>query len=174
MPKKKRKTKRSKEKFPSLKRNLNSKVRQEYVDYDYVDGFNDYKTGEQVMRPLTDEEKQFLEDFNNEYYNASVGKQADEGKDNRFVKGYDKDGINEVKKVQDANNARQRDLYGRIKNKVGITNLLNYEESTDLIDNYFKKRISASEYEDALIDYLDYAEDLENSTNDTDKNPKKS
>jgi hypothetical protein len=174
MQKKKGKTKRSKEKFPSLKRNLNSKVRQEYVDYDYVDGFNNYSTGEQVMRPLTDEEKQFLEDFNNEYYNASVGKQADEGKNNRFVKGYDEDGLSEVKKSQDANNARQRDLYGKVRNKVGATKLLNYEDSTAIIDDHFKKRLSASEYEDALIDYLDSTEEFEDTSKPRNKNGKKS
>ena len=168
MPKKKGKTKRSKEKYPSLKRNLNSKVRQEYVDYDYVDGFKDYKSGELVMRPLTEEEKQFLEDFNNEYYNASVGKQSDAGKNNRFHKTRES-----VKERQDANNARHRDLYGRVRSKVGATKLLNYEDSTEIIDNYTKKRSSADDYEDALIDFLDSNNGLNNADDGSTKGKKK-
>jgi len=152
--KKKKKTKRSREKYPSLKRNLNSKVRQEMLDYDYVD-------------QLSDEEKQYLEDFNSEYYNASVGKQADEGKDNRFIKGYDENGLSEVKKVQDANNARQRDLYGRVRNKVGATKLLNYEDSQAIVEDKLQGSLRNDNYEDALIDYLDYTHNLKDTTDDT-------
>lgn len=159
----KKKTKRSKHKYPSLKRNLNSKVRQEYVDYDYVDGFKNYSTGETTIRPLNDEEKQFLEDFNNEYYNASVGRQCDEGKDNRFHKSKKL-----VKERQDANNERQRDLYGRIRQKVGITKFLNFEDAKDYVETYLNKDKSNDDYEDALIDYLDNADDLENTTDNTD------
>jgi len=152
--KKKKKTKRSREKYPSLKRNLNSKVRQEMLDYDYVD-------------QLSYEEKQYLEDFNSEYYNASVGKQADEGKDNRFIKGYDENGLSEVKKVQDANNARQRDLYGRVRNKVGATKLLNYEDSQAIVEDKLQGSLRNDNYEDALIDYLDYTHNLKDTTDDT-------
>lgn len=154
--KKKKVTKRSKEKYPSLKRNYNSKVRQEYIDYDYIDD-------------LDDESKKFLDDFNNEYYGASVGKQDDEGKDNRFIKGYDKDGLSEVKKVQDANNQRQRDMLGRVRNKVGATKLLNYEDSKAIVDDYTQRNNQPTDYEDALIDYLDYTHNLKDTTDNTDE-----
>lgn len=57
------KNKREKSKYPALSRNLNLKSRKDYIEADeYIDGVRNSE-GEIVIRPLTDEEKQFLNDF---------------------------------------------------------------------------------------------------------------
>lgn len=146
---KKKKTNRKKQKFPSLTRKYNSRVRQEVLDYDYID-------------KLSDEEKQFLEDFNKEFYEARVGRQADEGKNNRFTKGR-----KAVKEAQDNNNKRNSDLYGRVRNKVGATKLLNYEDVLNIVEENLSRDIDPNALEDALIDYLDYAKESSNDSSDT-------
>lgn len=117
---------------------MNSRVRQEYMDYDYID-------------ELSEEEKQFLDDFNKEYYCASVGKQADEGKNNRFIKGKE-----DVKDRTDQNNKRNNDMYGNVRNKVGATKLLNYNDSLNVVESFLSKEVNSNALEDALIDYIDY------------------
>lgn len=146
MPKKK--TKRSQVKYPSLEKHYNSRVRQEYLDYDYVN-------------ELSEEEKQFLEDFNKEYYNASVGKQVDEGKNNRFTKGKDA-----VKAAQDANNARNACLYGRAKAH-GTMSKYDVKAVQEFIED--KRVPSTNNIEDALIDYLDYSQELSDSSSNGDE-----
>lgn len=147
MPKKVKK--RKKVKYPSLTPRLNSRVRQEYMDYDYVD-------------QLSDDEKQFLEDFNKEYYQASVGRQKDEGKDNRFTKGKEA-----VKQAQHDNNKRNSDLYGQIRNKVSRTKLLNYDDVLNMVEDELSREVNPEYLEDAMIDYLDNPNDFENTSDDT-------
>ena len=146
MPKKKR----SKLKYPSLTPSVNSRIRQEYMDYDYID-------------QLDDETKQYLEDFNREFYQANVGKQKDEGKDNRFVKGK-----KAVKQVTDENNHRNRDLYGRVRNRVAATKLFNYDDVLNIVEDELSRDINPNNVEDAIIECLDYIKDFKNTGNDTD------
>jgi len=148
----KKKTSRKQQKHPSLTPKYNSRVRQEYLDYDYLD-------------QLSDDEKQFLEDFNKEYYEARVGKQSDEGKNNKFTKGKEA-----VKEAQDNNNKRNSDLYGKVRNKVGATKLLNYEDAVNKVEEKLTKNLNPDRVEDALIDYLDHAKNLGNSTGNSDDN----
>jgi hypothetical protein len=54
--------KRSKAKYPALKKELNLKSREDYIEPDYVNGVRD-ESGKMVIRPLTNEEKEFLNDF---------------------------------------------------------------------------------------------------------------
>lgn len=152
MPNSKKKTNRSKQKYPSLTRKYNSRVRQEYLDYDYID-------------QLSDEEKQFLEDFNKEYYEARVGKQKDAGKKNRFTKGK-----KAVKEAQSNNNKRNSDLYGKIKNKVASTKLLNYDDVLNLVEDNMNKDVNSDYIEDAIIEYLDHNKDLNNGPNNSSNN----
>lgn len=59
---------RRKSKYPALSRKYNLKLRQDYIEPDYVNGvFND--KGEMVIRPLNDEEKEFL----NKFYEEVIG-----------------------------------------------------------------------------------------------------
>lgn len=129
--------KRSELKFPSLNPRYNNRIRQEYQDYDYVD-------------QLSNEEKQFLEDFNKEYYQASVGKQKDEGINNRFTKGREA-----VKEAQDNNNHRNNDTYGIIRNKVSATKLLDYHGITNMVEEKYANEVDPENIENAIIDYMD-------------------
>lgn len=82
-------------KFPGLKKHYNSKVKQEYMDADYV-------------HILNDDEKQWLSDFMDEYYGAKLDFKNLEN--NRFHK-TEKD----KKACTDRNNARNRCVYGLAK-----------------------------------------------------------
>jgi predicted RNase H-like nuclease (RuvC/YqgF family) len=64
------KKKRDKQKYPNLKKNLNIKARRDYIDTFYVDGITDSK-GNEIMRALNEEEKQWLDDFYAGHVNAS-------------------------------------------------------------------------------------------------------
>lgn len=61
-------TKRRKAKNPSLKKELNLKSRIDYIETEYIDGVYDEK-GNQLIRPLNEEEKAWLDKF----YSESVG-----------------------------------------------------------------------------------------------------
>jgi hypothetical protein len=54
--------KRSKSKFPALNKGLNLKSRKDYIEPDYINGVKN-ADGETVIRPLTEGEKKFLNDF---------------------------------------------------------------------------------------------------------------
>lgn len=62
MPKKK-KSRRERTKYPNLDPNMNIKARKDYLEgWRYVDGVKDTK-GNEVIRPLTEEEKKWLDKF---------------------------------------------------------------------------------------------------------------
>ena len=122
-------------------------IRQEYMDYDYID-------------KLDDKTKQWLADFTNEYYNASVGKQKDKGKNNRFHKSK-----KEVKDCQHRNNLRNNDVYGKAKAKNNIVHTHNAGTYDPEIRNKYNK---IDEVENALVDYLDHKKDLKKTGQDTD------
>lgn len=90
-----KKTPRSKVKHPGLKKRYNSKLKQEYLDQDYIS-------------KLSEDEKQFLSDFNEEYYGANLDFKNLEN--NRFHKTKE-----EKKTCTDRNNARNRCIYGIAK-----------------------------------------------------------
>jgi hypothetical protein len=54
-----------------LKRNLNLKSRRYYIEAEYANGVYD-ESGAQVMRPLSSDEKKWLNEFYGEYVNASL------------------------------------------------------------------------------------------------------
>jgi len=129
----KRKTRRQNVKNPSLKARYNSKIRQEYIDMDYID-------------KLSDDEKAWMNDFMSEWNNASVGKQA-EAEQNRFHKT-----AKEVKECTDRNNARNVDIYGVAKAK-GMISKLDFEATQEIIEK--KQQIGSNFTEDSMIDMLD-------------------
>lgn len=131
--KRKKKTKRSKEKYPYLEKRLNSRVRQEYLDFDYIN-------------QLSDEEKEFLNKFAGEYYGGSFKK------DGTDITATDKEGYRES---YGRNNARNRCLYGQIRNKVSRTKLLNYEKVRNMVEEECVRETSSDSVEDAFIEYLD-------------------
>lgn len=84
-------TKRSKSKFPNLDPDLNLKIRRDLIEVDYLDKLND-------------EQKGWLDKFNNESINASFDKNP-------------KKNLHKTKEQKkacyDANNARNRDILSR-------------------------------------------------------------
>ena len=78
------------------------KARRDYIETDYVNGIKD-KHGNVVMRALTEEEKDWLDQFYKETVNANF-------KDAKLIT--DKE---EQKKIYGENNARNRCLYNQAK-----------------------------------------------------------
>lgn len=91
-------SRRKKTKYPNLNPGLNLKKRTEIIETDYVNGVRNEK-GELVIRPLTDEEKAWLDKFYKEYANGE--KLSD---DSFHDKRHQED-------IYLANNARNRDIY---------------------------------------------------------------
>jgi len=129
-------------------------IRQEYMDYDYVD-------------KLSKEEKQWLADFTAEYYNASVGRQGDEGKDNRFAKSKE-----EVKDSQHRNNLVNNDTYSKKR----AHNDLIFSNNEGVIDPQIRNKWAKQHsYEDAIVKILDHKRDnLSDTSSDTDDKSDKS
>jgi hypothetical protein len=123
-----KKSKRSKAKYPGLVPRLTSRVRQEYHDFDYIDS-------------LDEEAKEFLNRFIEEELNASF-KNDDRDLNQETT---------EKRKIYNQNNARNRDLYGLIKGKVANTKLLNYEDSLNIIES----EMATQSPENSILDYLE-------------------
>lgn len=130
-----------------LKKKSTRLIRQEFMDYDYIDD-------------LSPKDKQWLANFTAEYYNASVGKQSDEGKANHFMKSKE-----EVKDCTDRNNWRNNDVFGKAK---AHNNL--YSGMGDLAaDSVRKKYLKQHEVEEAMVELLDYKrENLDDTSTDSD------
>ncbi len=124
----KKKTKRSETKYPALDPKLNPRVRQEYIDFDYVD-------------QLSEEEKEWLNAFSEEYHCASLHKNSEVHK-NRFH-----NTLELKKSASDANNDRNRCTYS-IAKASGLVSDDNRPENDNKLSN-------ASLFEDAMIAELD-------------------
>ena len=157
---KKKKPIRSKIKNASLNPNYNSKIRQEYLDYDY-------------LNKLSEDELKWLADFTKEWNNASVGSQKD-AKNNRFHNTPEM-----VKDCTDRNNRRNRCAYGNTKAQKTLKQYgLNPENLyirkgskknsfTGTEDFKSETGTNRNKYEDELIDFLDYLKKFKDSNNDT-------
>ena len=67
---KKNQSRRSNTKHPALQKKFNLKMRQDYIETDYINGVKN-KDGELVIRPLNEEEKTFLNSFYEEVIGAN-------------------------------------------------------------------------------------------------------
>lgn len=151
---KKQKSRRSKVKHAALKKRYNSRIRQEYIDMDYLD-------------QLSEEELQWMNDFMKEWNNAGVSgikdktnKTAEES--NRFHKT-----AKEAKECTDRNNSRNRDMYSIAK----AQNMI-HKEDYEIIAGWLEEKepVSNNYTEDAMVELLDESEKLGQSTDDTDTN----
>jgi hypothetical protein len=136
--KKPKKPRRNKVKNAALKKQYTPRVRQEYLDYDYLDQLNE-------------EELAWLNKFTEEHLNASFNH------DETDIQSYEKYG----KDSNDRNNARNRDLYGALKNKDNKfqnKKLLNYDNIIADVENELSKGINPASVEEAYIDYLESKE----------------
>ena len=122
---KKRKTKRSKMKYPALDRNYNLKTRTDLIDYDYVSKLND-------------KEKEFLNAFTEEYINANLkhnGKKLHKKK-------------KEKKICYDNNNSRNRCEYTKAKAQ-------NKLETMETFYKEKKRDLRYESFEDDVVDKID-------------------
>jgi hypothetical protein len=141
-------SKRSKNKYPNLQKNLNLKRRQELIDFDYIDELNE-------------EEKEWLNKFMGEYMGASFPRQVVKKKDGTVYKRYSPNNLHKREDrldIYDRNNARNRDIYSKKLSSGGLNFL---EEST--LDNIREKDLSAdiNSFEDAIIERDLFLKDLE-------------
>lgn len=122
---KKRGGKRKKTKLPGLDPTVNSKLRWDLIDHDYLD-------------KLSPKEKQWLSDFNEAYISGS------------FKKGSKKFGKTdqERKDSYNRNNARNRDLYS-------ITKATGYLKELDVKEVEARQKDGARWAEDLVIEELD-------------------
>lgn len=123
---------RNKIKNPNLIKKYNSRVRQEYIDMDYLD-------------QLSEEDLAWMNQFMGEYNNASFNN--DETDLDQSIEG--------KKASYDRNNARNRCLFGQVKSKVANTNLLNYENVVNMVEEEMARDINPANVENAYIDFLD-------------------
>jgi hypothetical protein len=138
----KEKKRRSQVKNPALVKKYNHRLRQEYLDYDYLDKLND-------------DELKWLNKFTEEYNNASLVLDDD----NNVVPEANLHKTNEYKKeIYDANNARNRCLYGQLRNKgdkFNNTRLMNYDNLISDVEEHLSKDSDPKFLENAFIDYID-------------------
>lgn len=132
------KGKRARTKYPALKPELNLKTRYELIDYDYVD-------------KLTEDEKEWLNKFTEEYINASLDS-VDLEKNFHNTEDLKKD-------CYRRNNARNRDILTRAKasNNYVSTDEMVVEKKTE------KETEEVDYFEDELSD------DFEHLLNDLEK-----
>lgn len=126
--------KRSKSKHPNLTPNLNLKVRQELVDYDYLD-------------KLSDAEKDWLNQFTGEYVGASFKKTK--------AGNYSGKNLHKGKKMRkdcyDRNNWRNNDVYSVTK----ANDMLKDEEARKDFLEAVSSSITTKDVEDNLINKID-------------------
>lgn len=153
MADKKSKKRRSKIKNASLVKKYNSKLRQEYLDYDYLE-------------QLSEEELEFLNDFTSEWLNASVPSQKNARKA-RFHKTKKL-----VKDCTDRNNARNRCMYGLAKAGHALDSTGTSHQLSDYIDdvsNIHKTEDVLNEIIDLKREHLGETKNNSNNEgNDTD------
>lgn len=135
-------------KNPALNKKYNSRIRQEYIDQDY-------------LHKLSEEELKYLNDFMSEWNNAAVGKQS-EAEKNKFHKT-----AKEVKDCTDRNNKRNSDEYGVAKAR-NLVHKLDYETLKEFIENS-ENKLNYNYVEDAMIDLLDDVKQLKKGINNTKK-----
>jgi len=137
--------KKKRKRWDNLKRNRNLKHRRDYIETHYIDGMGSITGKGEGIRPLTAEEKDWLDKFYGEYVNASVSHDEydDQLHNNRDM----------VKDCYDRNNSRNRCVLnkGKAINKIDfrtwgeldqdtISNTVDYkDEMSDRLDDYESK-----------------------------------
>ena len=161
MPKKPGKpgNRRSKIKHASLVPRFNTRVRQEYVDIDYIDELNDVDRTVELPNGKMVTEREYMSLFMDEWNNASVGKQskAEENAFHRTAK--------EVKDCTDRSNWRNNDGQGAVKAQ-GKMMKQDYFSITHMFED--QDRTNLNEQEDTVIEILDRIRDLDDPVDDSD------
>lgn len=126
----------------SLRPEKNTKVRREFIDYDYT-------------KELSEDELAFLAKFNNEYYGAAISKNPETG---RVKAGHLHRKKADVKDIYDDNNRRNNDVYG-----VTRSNHLLYDIVTETNANdgwYITNEALTEAAAVSSLDAIDETEDI--------------
>lgn len=124
---------RSKVPYPALNKKYNPKVRQEYIDQDYLEKLN---PDEMAWM------NKFMEEFNNAKFNNDET-DLDQSAEGR-------------KAAYDRNNARNRCLYSQLKVRRMNDKLLNYDEAIGIIEDQQDKATAPGYLEDQYIEFMDF------------------
>lgn len=149
----KRKTKRSSVKHASLIPRYNSRIRQEYLDLDYVDKLDNKAENCKLPDGRMVTELEYMSLFMKEWNNAGVGAQS-KAEDNAFHRT-----AKDVKECTDRNNHRNNDEFGVARAR----NLL-YRLNPKALENYIEETENQVHYnyvEDAMIELLDSEKETE-------------
>jgi hypothetical protein len=126
-------SKRSKLKYPALTKGVNSRVKQEKIDFDYLDKLNP-------------EEMAWMNKFMEEEMN---GRFAKDGTDFNQTD-------EERRRIYGSINSANRCLYGLTKAKVEKTHILNYEDKINIVEKQIHDRLPAAQpIEDVYLDFLE-------------------
>lgn len=136
-------SKRSRAKYPALNQSLNTKDRRYFIETDYINGVYD-ANGQEVIRPLNDEEKAFL----NKFYEESL------------ITTFNKDGTDlynseeERRQFYNENNCRRRCIFNTAQRTGNL-------KSLDMVstDTIYSDIVSDSDKEDTgfaklIADYV--------------------
>lgn len=153
-------SKRSKTKNASLKKQYNSRVRQEYIDQDYLHELDDKVKKHKLPDGTMVTELEWISVFMKEWNSGGVGKQKDaaNNKIHRTAK--------EVKSCTDRTNQRNRDQYGRAKAHKQIIKM-DSEVLKDFVDR--ETAVNYNYVEEAMVEALDHSEKLNKTRNNTKK-----
>ena len=139
---KKLKSRRSMTQYPALHKNLNLKTRRYYIEPDYIDGIIGISDTSGI-RPLSDKEKSFLNQFYEEYIISSFRR---DGKDLHKTD-------EQRKEIYRSNNQRNTCLYN-LKQKTGQLQSFN----ADSYDSTIYDNISHLDHEMVLVNQLELKE----------------
>jgi hypothetical protein len=134
--KKRNQPRRNKVKYPGFSKKYTTRIRQEYLDIDYVDQLNEAERA--WMNKFIEEE------LNTQFQN--------DGTDFNQTK-------QERKKIYDRNNKQNSDLYGNLKNKgnkFGSKKLLNYDNVIEHVEDEFQRwHPDPKHIENSYIDFIE-------------------
>lgn len=152
--------KRSKTKNASLKKQYNSRVRQEYIDQDYLHKLDDTKRTYKLPDGTLVTELEWISTFMKEWNSGGVGRQKN-AKDNKIHRT-----AKEVKNCTDRTNSRNRDQYGRAKAHKQIIKM-DSEVLKDFIDR--EASVSYNYVEEAIVEVLDQRKKTSKSSGESNK-----
>ena len=156
---KKKKSRRSKSKYPALNPSLNLKARRDVVDCKhYIKGVKNQQ-GELVIPPLDDRAMEFLNSFVKEYYNADFS-----GSENIHPTLVDKEALEDIKaQIRDIKTKRNK-IFGKSPNTTTDEDreqarlyTEHIDEMEHFMDNMYPKRAAEHANNKRNYDLLNYA-----------------
>lgn len=154
-------SKRQKAKFPGLEKGLFSRIKQEYFE------------GDDYSHTLSDEDKAYLAQFNEEFLGANLTTK----KNKKYNRKENLHGDEYSKSIYHSNNARNRDLYSRAKGVGKLTfdlagqyendSITLTEEEKDYLVRFGGTPSPGAMSEEELIDYIDLKREFEDAELDS-------